>query len=829
MLAPRGPQAGFGTAKPLRFRHADTDISRLVAFRDSTPRAYRFGDYRIDPAARELRHGDQLLPLPRRVFDGLAYLIEHRERAVGHDELISALWGRVDVTNAQLSQLIMQVRRAIGDDSQTQHGVRTIAGFGYRWVMATDAVGAVEATAGEPAAQVASTDVDTMAGADLTVVPPPERRKRGHPKRMLPVVVAVVLALLALALLAVGWKPQGAHPPPGAGGDAVVVLPFDIDAPEDIDASWARLGLMDLVASRLRRAGLPVPPSDGVVSAVHATTTLPAEKREAALRRTLGADLLVHGIARHARDGWTIELTAEASRDLRRRVDSGPHELVDSARRASDLLLASLGRQTGDEADIDASLEERLQRTQAALLANQLNAARATIESAPEAMRATPELRYELARVEFHAGKLDRAETITENVLADPAAAAMPRLRARALRMRGWIAIGKDRGWAAAEPSFDASVKALEGQRAPSDLGMALAERGAARVMLRQLDEAALDLGQARAQLEIAGDRKTLGEMNNYLGHLELAHFHVEAALPRFRVAADIAESFGSIDSLRYNLSALLQSQMRLLRWSDALATGERLWALRERLENPGLRAASDGYYALALLGNGRQAEAERVLAPYATYSQPAFPGEYLRFAFLARAELAAARGSPQDSLAAATRALEVWPPHAEADAQERARAALLVQRASLASGKPVEARIDTLEPHDDPAVAVPDLVAQAEWAAAGHHDTEAEALFRQATETAEKQGVPDMILLATEAFVPWLVAHGRTTEAQARSGRVGIWAERDFDSAVLQVKVFHAGHETEAWTRALQQARKLAGERVVPAQWSSPPETEAH
>jgi hypothetical protein len=367
-------------------------------------------------------------------------------------------------------------------------------------------------------------------------------------------------------------------------------------------------------------------------------------------------------------------------------------------------------------------------------------------------------------------------------------------------------------------------VQALDGLRAPGDLGTALAERGVARVMLRRLDEAALDLGQARAQLEIAGDRQGLGGMNNYFGHLELARLRVGDALPYFKTAADIAESFGSIDPLRYNLSATLQTQMRLLQWSDALTTGERLWALRERMENAGLRAASEGYYAIALVGSGRQAEAERILAPYPVDAHPDFEAEYLRFALLARAELAVQRTQHRETLEAADRALEVWPPEAETDAEAHARVELLRQRASIALGEPVEARIGALEPQAGPGIAVSDLVARAEWAAANHRDTETDALFREAVTTAEAQGVPDMLVLATTAYVPWLLAHARPEEAAAHSGRIGVWAERDFDSAALQAAVFHATRETEAWNRALQQVRRLAGERAIPANLLTPP-----
>ena len=53
-------------------------------------RSYRFGEYRVEPAARELWRGTQLLALPPQVFDFLAYLIERHERAVGRDEVVAA-------------------------------------------------------------------------------------------------------------------------------------------------------------------------------------------------------------------------------------------------------------------------------------------------------------------------------------------------------------------------------------------------------------------------------------------------------------------------------------------------------------------------------------------------------------------------------------------------------------------------------------------------------------------------------------------------------------------------------------------------------------------
>ncbi|HEX7768985.1 MAG TPA: winged helix-turn-helix domain-containing protein, partial [Dokdonella sp.] len=93
---------------------------------------YRFGEYRLDPSARELSSAGVPATLSPKVFDVLAYLVEHRDRAVGRDELIAAVWGRTDVSDTLLGQTVLKARRAIGDTGNEQHAIRTVPRFGYR-------------------------------------------------------------------------------------------------------------------------------------------------------------------------------------------------------------------------------------------------------------------------------------------------------------------------------------------------------------------------------------------------------------------------------------------------------------------------------------------------------------------------------------------------------------------------------------------------------------------------------------------------------------------------------------------------------------------------
>ncbi|WP_257388759.1 winged helix-turn-helix domain-containing protein, partial [Tahibacter caeni] len=134
---------------------------------------YRFATFRLDVAKRELHADGVLRTLSPKVFDGLVWLIEHRDRAVGRDELIAAVWGRADVTDAQLGQLMRKLRRTIGDAGDDQAFVRTVPRFGYRWVAPTE----VEA-AGPADTPAASATVASVPAAPAPAAAPRQRRGR---------------------------------------------------------------------------------------------------------------------------------------------------------------------------------------------------------------------------------------------------------------------------------------------------------------------------------------------------------------------------------------------------------------------------------------------------------------------------------------------------------------------------------------------------------------------------------------------------------------------------------------------------------------------------
>jgi TolB-like protein len=83
---------------------------------------------------RELMRDSQPVAIGPQVFDLLVYLIQNRERVVGNDELLDAIWAGRIVSPSTLASHINAVRRAIGDSGQKQRLIRTVARRGFRFI-----------------------------------------------------------------------------------------------------------------------------------------------------------------------------------------------------------------------------------------------------------------------------------------------------------------------------------------------------------------------------------------------------------------------------------------------------------------------------------------------------------------------------------------------------------------------------------------------------------------------------------------------------------------------------------------------------------------------
>jgi DNA-binding winged helix-turn-helix (wHTH) protein len=90
-----------------------------------------FGDFALDLESRELRRADRPVHLSPKAFQLLELLVVDRPRAFSKSELLDKLWPSTFVVDANLSNLVGELRQALGDDPRKPRFVRTIQRFGY--------------------------------------------------------------------------------------------------------------------------------------------------------------------------------------------------------------------------------------------------------------------------------------------------------------------------------------------------------------------------------------------------------------------------------------------------------------------------------------------------------------------------------------------------------------------------------------------------------------------------------------------------------------------------------------------------------------------------
>lgn len=206
--------------------------------------SYRFAGYRIDPTRRELHApGGEAVALTAKAFDVLVHLLEHRDRIVGKDELLAAVWSRRVVEENNLTQAISTLRRAFGAGAGDHRFIVTVPGRGYRFVAA------LEAADGRAAADPAIPSLERSAADGAG---PARLFRRGFRWGLL-AALALVLGVAAITALESQHQPKAGGMADAATQPALAILPF-----EPVAATTAGerdpllgLGMADTLITRL--------------------------------------------------------------------------------------------------------------------------------------------------------------------------------------------------------------------------------------------------------------------------------------------------------------------------------------------------------------------------------------------------------------------------------------------------------------------------------------------------------------------------------------------------------------------------------------------------
>ncbi|ADD45156.1 two component transcriptional regulator, winged helix family [Stackebrandtia nassauensis DSM 44728] len=139
MLVGLGVGADDYLTKPFSMRELTARVSALLRRVDrlsAPPPAepvLRFGDLRVDRAARLVHRGDEEVHLTATEFDLLVYLTEHPQAVLSREQLLAQVWKWADGGGTRtVDSHVKALRRKLGAEV-----IRTVHGVGYAWAAAS--------------------------------------------------------------------------------------------------------------------------------------------------------------------------------------------------------------------------------------------------------------------------------------------------------------------------------------------------------------------------------------------------------------------------------------------------------------------------------------------------------------------------------------------------------------------------------------------------------------------------------------------------------------------------------------------------------------------
>jgi DNA-binding winged helix-turn-helix (wHTH) protein/tetratricopeptide (TPR) repeat protein len=793
---------------------------------------FRFGNYRLSPATRELYRSGTLIQLSPRMFDCLVWLFEHRGRAVGRDELSAAVWGRVDITDAQIDQLIRKVRRVLGDTGSHQEIIRTIPRFGYRWVADVREEPAFDAPA-MPDVQPEITGV----APEPAVTSAPVKSSRGFRRRAAIAVgltLLVVGSVLTLLFTIAGRDTDSTDARRLSASDAAVgseqvtgrvaVIPVAIDDDLGTEWAWLRLGLMDLISARLREGGLTVVPASNIIALVSDRNASAVDP--ATVQIATDARIIVSPSVKKTGNGWRMHLELRGMNSAVHEMATHGDDAISSARAAADRLLVLLGKSPVVNASPGGSEEDALIYIDAALDGRDYAAAKKLLDEVPPGLRDNPALRLRRAEVERVAGNNAVAKDIYESLLdSDRQVPLSPWLKGATLLSLATV-LAQENRMVEAKVFLNEAIDLSKVNDLQILYGTAMKSRAALHIFDGRHADADGDFAQARVALELAGDVLSVAMLEAaQAGGLTLRNRYVEAGL-LLDQAISRMQRFPPREDLITALGSRISIQLALLNVPEALAVVEQTMAEiargDESLRSPFFRFQE----ARALIGNGRLVEGRRILAEMTEGVDERRMSKVDLDAMISLAELELMDLKVRESGIMAERVVQsLQAPEFSSQrfARTRMNGWLLHVRARHRLGAVDEAAADVERfsawaiGQDDTAATAYAHLAQAEQAAAEHHAEAAIASFQSALTAASTSLVPADIAKVVISYGNYLIESGHLDEATRIVGQVSRWSGQDFNCALLQVRLFHALHQHEAWKQALGMASSLAGERTIP------------
>jgi adenylate cyclase len=265
-----------------------------VPWSPSPEAPFLVADWTVDaPANRLLRNGDEVRLEPK-VMSVLVYLARHRGRVVSREDLESGVWTGMVVGYDAVTNAVIKLRRALGDDSRAPRIIETISKHGYRLI--ADVGPVAEPVIGQSPAPENAGPVTTERSSDAAK----HRRRALVPMAGL---LTLLLVVLSIAVYIFRLPPDAEKQVPGSSQRvSIAVLPFD-NATDDPSQDYFSNGITeDLITDLAKVSGLLV------VGRSSAFAFQDSNEMPESIGRALGVRFLLWGNLR--REGDQLRLNA---------------------------------------------------------------------------------------------------------------------------------------------------------------------------------------------------------------------------------------------------------------------------------------------------------------------------------------------------------------------------------------------------------------------------------------------------------------------------------------------------------------------------------------
>jgi tetratricopeptide (TPR) repeat protein/DNA-binding winged helix-turn-helix (wHTH) protein/TolB-like protein len=233
---------------------------------------YRFDRVEVDPSQRSLRRDGEELTVRHQSFQVLIYLLEQRHRPVTKEDLIAYIWQSQAVTDDSLVQVIIELRRSLGDDPRRPRFIKTVPKVGYRFIAPVEELSFAQPVPQEIAQRTTVEiefeetivdEIDEIGEAHAIEAPPakllPPARVIFRFRLALVAITSVLLMVGPLAIYLAAKSSRSQAPlaevtlPQVPGKHPLAVVYFDNQSASP-DLDWLREGLADMLITGLSRS-----------------------------------------------------------------------------------------------------------------------------------------------------------------------------------------------------------------------------------------------------------------------------------------------------------------------------------------------------------------------------------------------------------------------------------------------------------------------------------------------------------------------------------------------------------------------------------------------